>query len=179
MAQKKLHVCNKIGCNNLTRNRFCEQHEYIEAEEKKAINKRYNQNRTDDKEQSFYKSNGWKIARKKALARDEYLCQDCKKIGQIVPAITVHHIVPIKEEWSLRLVIENMISLCESCHQQRHRKLNESKVKQKIIIIKNQLDHNIKFYIDGVNKATEPPASNLYNISRGNGEGSSVNNFGK
>jgi len=179
MAQKKLHVCNKLGCNNLTRNRFCELHRYIEKQEKKAIDRRYNQARTDDKEQAFYKTQGWKVVRKKALARDEYLCQDCKKLGQIVPAVTVHHIIPIKEEWSLRLVIENMVCLCESCHQQRHRKLNEAHTKQKIIVVKQTIKQNIKICIDEINKATEPPHLNLYNTSRGNGEGNSVNNFGK
>jgi 5-methylcytosine-specific restriction protein A len=157
MAQKKLHVCNKMGCNNLTRNRFCEQHEYIEIEERKAINRRYNQNRTDDKEQAFYKSKGWKIARKKALARDEYICQDCKRLGYIVPAVTVHHIIPIKEEWKLRLIIENMVSLCESCHQQRHRKLNEANVKQKMKNAKNEIFYNIINAIQSINSATEPP----------------------
>lgn len=157
MAQKKLHVCNKMGCNNLTRNRFCEQHAYIEDAERKAINRRYNQTRTDDKEQAFYKSKGWKIARKKALARDEYICQDCKKLEQIVPAVTVHHIIPIKEEWNLRLIIENMVSLCESCHQRRHRKLNEANVKQKITDAKKEIFYNIINAIEGINRATEPP----------------------
>ena len=32
MPLKKLHKCNKLGCNNLTRNRYCKEHEYIELE---------------------------------------------------------------------------------------------------------------------------------------------------
>ena len=157
MPQKKLHVCNKMGCNNLTRNRFCEKHQYIEAEEKKAINRKYNRNRTDDKEQAFYKSTGWKIVRKKALARDNYLCQDCLKMGYTVPAQTVHHIIPIKEQWTLRLIVENMVSLCESCHQQRHRKLNEGYAKAKMIIIKKELKNNLILSIHQINEATQPP----------------------
>ena len=38
MPLKKLHKCNKLGCNNLTRNRYCKEHEYIELEQKRIIN---------------------------------------------------------------------------------------------------------------------------------------------
>ena len=145
MPYKKLHKCNKIGCNNLTRNRYCEKHEYIEIEQKKAWNRKYNSKRDDDKEQAFYKTVGWKQARKVALARDNYLCQDCLKLGVVVPAQTVHHIIPIKVLWQLRLIIDNMISLCESCHQERHRKLNENKIKNilKQCNIENKIDEQI------------------------------------
>lgn len=156
MAQKKLHECNKMGCNTLTRERFCEQHKYIETDEKKAIARRYNQTRTDDKEQSFYKGKGWKQARRLALARDEYLCQDCKMIDMLVPAVTVHHIIPIKEEWNLRLLIDNMVCLCESCHQQRHRKLNETYVKAKIKELKRNKLTNINLKIAEINRITGP-----------------------
>ena len=39
MPLKKLHKCNKLGCNNLTRNRYCKEHEYIELEQKRIINR--------------------------------------------------------------------------------------------------------------------------------------------
>lgn len=158
MPLKKLHKCNKLGCNNLTRNRYCKEHEYIELEQKRIINRRYNQHRTDDKEQAFYKTTGWKQARKVALARDNYLCQDCLKMGYVVPAQTVHHIIPIKIMWQLRLIIDNMICLCESCHQQRHRKLNEKEIKK---MLQNcNIYHDIKKQIMRINSVTAP-RSNL------------------
>lgn len=154
MPLKKLHKCNKLGCNNLTRNRFCKEHEYIEREERKAINRRYNQTRTDDREQAFYKTTGWKQARKAALARDNYLCQDCLKMGYIVPAATVHHIIPIKIMWQLRLIIDNMVCLCESCHQQRHRILNEKEIKK--MLQKCNIYNDIKKQIMKINSITAP-----------------------
>ena len=158
MPLKKLHKCNKLGCNNLTRNRYCKEHEYIELEQKRVINRRYNQHRTDDKEQAFYKTTGWKQARKAALARDNYLCQDCLKMGYVVPAQTVHHIIPIKIMWQLRLIIDNMICLCESCHQQRHRKLNEKEIKK---MLQNcNIYNEIKKQIMKINSVTAP-RSNL------------------
>lgn len=158
MPLKKLHKCNKLGCNNLTRNRYCKEHEYIELEQKRIINRRYNQHRTDDKEQAFYKTTGWKQARKVALARDNYLCQDCLKMGYVVPAQTVHHIIPIKIMWQLRLIIDNMICLCESCHQQRHRKLNEKEIKK---MLQNcNIYNDIKKQIMRINSISAP-RSNL------------------
>ena len=158
MPLKKLHKCNKLGCNNLTRNRYCKEHEYIELEQKRIINRRYNQHRTDDKEQAFYKTTGWKQARKSALARDNYLCQDCLKMGYVVPAQTVHHIIPIKIMWQLRLIIDNIICLCESCHQQRHRKLNEKEIKK---MLQNcNIYNDIKKQIMRINSVTAP-RSNL------------------
>lgn len=154
MPLKKLHKCNKLGCNNLTRNRYCQEHECLEIEEKKAINTRYNQTRTDDKEQAFYKTTGWKQARKAALGRDNYLCQDCMKLGYVVPAQTVHHIIPIKVMWQLRLIIDNMICLCESCHQQRHRKLNEMKTKKMLQTC--NIRYDIKKQIERINSSTSP-----------------------
>lgn len=154
MPYKKQHVCNKLGCNNLTRNRYCKEHEYIELEQRMDMNRKYNKARTDNKEQAFYKTTGWKQARKVALARDNYLCQDCLKMGYVVPAQTVHHIIPIKVMWQLRLIIDNMICLCESCHQERHRKLNE--IQSKKMLQKCNIYNNIKRQILTVDRLSAP-----------------------
>lgn len=154
MPLRKMHKCNKLGCNNLTRNRYCQEHEYIEIEQKRIYNKKYNTTRTDNKEQAFYKTTGWKQARKAALARDNYLCQDCMKLGYVVPAQTVHHIIPIKVMWQLRLIIDNMICLCESCHQERHRKLNENKIQ--IILKQCNIKTDIKKQIMKINTISSP-----------------------
>ena len=168
MPYKKQHVCNKVGCNNLTRNRYCKEHEYIELEQRKNYNKKYNATRTDDKEQAFYKTTGWKQARKAALVRDNYLCQDCMKMGYIVPAQTVHHIIPIKIMWQLRLIIDNMICLCESCHQERHRKLNEKE--NQIILNQCNMHKELKSQIARVDR-TSSPASNLCKNQQGERRG--------
>ncbi len=41
---------------------------------------------------------------------------------------TVHHIEELKEDWSRRFDKDNLISLCESCHQKIHKKYLTNKL---------------------------------------------------
>jgi 5-methylcytosine-specific restriction endonuclease McrA len=74
----------------------------------------------------FYKSAMWRRARRMALERDHYLCQDCmrrylaREVRQIRTATVVHHIQPREEHPELALELDNLISLCEICHNRRH-----------------------------------------------------------
>ncbi len=45
------------------------------------------------------------------------LCQRCKQSGRATIADDVHHIKPIKSHPSLRLVWDNLMSLCRECHK--------------------------------------------------------------
>jgi len=75
----------------------------------------------------FYNSEEWARVRGAAISRDHALCQDCLKRNIIKPYDVVHHIVPIKDDWDKRLDLNNLVCLCESCHQERHKKLRENK----------------------------------------------------
>lgn len=108
MPIKALHLCNKPGCTTLTRERYCQEH----IQEKN----RYNRERTDKRYTDFYKTDEWEITRGLALARDHYQCVMCRWKGIKRPAEMVHHIVPIKKDWSKRLELDNLISLCNECH---------------------------------------------------------------
>lgn len=74
----------------------------------------------------FYKSAAWRRARRQALERDHYICQDClaaKRRGEMVrprTATAVHHIQPVEQRPDLRLELSNLISLCDACHNKRH-----------------------------------------------------------
>jgi 5-methylcytosine-specific restriction endonuclease McrA len=48
------------------------------------------------------------------------LCEDCLGAGRTTAAAEVHHVIPITVAPELRLAIENLVSLCKSCHQNRH-----------------------------------------------------------
>ena len=75
---------------------------------------------------NFYKSKRWKEKREKILRRDEYLCRECKRYGKATPATTVHHILPLEQRPDLKLNSQNLISLCNECHNQMHdRNTNE------------------------------------------------------
>lgn len=93
------------------------------AEEKRKQSNNYYKSRVkerDGKYNKFYNSSEWEKVRQVAIVRDHALCQDCLKKEEIEPYSTVHHIIPVKDNWYKRLDINNLICLCESCHQKRH-----------------------------------------------------------
>lgn len=106
-------------CSNLTRDAsgYCEEHKDMS----KVNHREYKNIRTDKKEQSLYNSKPWIKVRAMALARDHGLCQHCLREGRVAVADVVHHKIPIKVDWLLRLVLSNLISLCNSCHQKEHK----------------------------------------------------------
>lgn len=69
------------------------------------------------------------------LSRDEYKCQICKRYGRQREATTVHHIKHFDEFPELALESDNLISLCEACHNKMHpekaKKANKTRGKQK------------------------------------------------
>lgn len=74
---------------------------------------------------NFYKTGKWKRKRAVILRRDEYMCRDCKRYGKTTQAVTVHHVIPLVEDVSLSLINNNLISLCNTCHEAMHDRLND------------------------------------------------------
>lgn len=74
-------------------------------------------------ESKFRKSYKWSEKSKQIRKRDKYLCQICKSnryntINQYnYIELEVHHIVPISEDYSLRLDDTNLITLCRYHHE--------------------------------------------------------------
>ncbi|MDE7402024.1 MAG: HNH endonuclease [Muribaculaceae bacterium] len=60
-------------------------------------------------------------------------CDDCSKVGLLVPATEVHHIMPVEgavtpEQMAARTYDQsNLVSLCPSCHTARHKQLGSHK----------------------------------------------------
>ncbi|MET4560765.1 5-methylcytosine-specific restriction protein A [Lysinibacillus parviboronicapiens] len=95
-------------------------------------NKRYDEEERDPEVTKFYNSAAWKKARKLALLRDRYLCQNCFSQKRFQNAELVHHIKEVKDEWDLRLELSNLECLCHRCHNQKHnRHANYRKRKKK------------------------------------------------
>ena len=63
-------------------------------------------------------SSRWKKVRALKLARDP-LCEDCKDHGLAVPAVQVHHLKGVARHPELAFVMENLLSLCTTCHAKR------------------------------------------------------------
>lgn len=67
-----------------------------------------------------YMANRWKRKSEKVKRRDGYMCVRCKRYGKTVPAAVVHHIKHVDECPELAYVDENLVSLCQACHNKAH-----------------------------------------------------------
>ena len=89
---------------------------------KKAVIKRWD---SRGKTRAFYfrKTNDWTLKSREIRSRDKYLCLCCKAklIGTTRQynsvGLSVHHIVPIEEDYDIRLDEENLITVCEVHHE--------------------------------------------------------------
>ena len=85
----------------------------------KRRHQEYDRYSRDKKSKDFYSGKEWEIAREAALDADGgidvylYMTQD-----KVVVADSVHHIVPLKDNWSLRAELTNLISLHHDTHSQ-------------------------------------------------------------
>ncbi|MGL5440304.1 MAG: HNH endonuclease [Filifactoraceae bacterium] len=95
--------------------------EHLQARQRK-----YQDNRTDKEYQAIYISVAWKTARKRALSKSNFLCEDCIKKGRVTPAIDVHHIKPLKDGGKA-FELSNLKCLCRACHRKAHETLDEEK----------------------------------------------------
>lgn len=85
----------------------------------------------------FYGTDAWKRCRAAALRRDHGLCQRCLKEGRRtvdakgrsypVLATMVHHIRHLEDRPDLALNLDNLVSLCDACHEREHPERNKSK----------------------------------------------------
>lgn len=67
-----------------------------------------------------YKQCKWMKLREKILMRDEYSCRECKRYGKRSSAKVVHHVYPAEKYPYLFYNPNNLISLCNSCHNKMH-----------------------------------------------------------
>lgn len=81
----------------------------------------------------------WQKCRDLALKRDNYLCQDCYAQRVMKSADMVHHLVEVKDDITKSLELNNLVSLCNSCHNKRHSVNGElkEKIKNKNILVIN------------------------------------------
>ncbi|MGL4761110.1 MAG: HNH endonuclease signature motif containing protein [Sarcina sp.] len=87
---------------------------------KQKYSKGYKPPRRNYKEQKFYCSKEWFIARDKVRDRDNKLCMICYSQGLIKSVGAVHHIIELKEDWNKRTDINNLICVCKKHHDTVH-----------------------------------------------------------
>lgn len=71
-------------------------------------------------EKTILNSQRWKNKREKILKRDNYICQICKMYGKTTQAKIVHHIKSFDDYPDLAFDDNNLLSLCEKCHNKIH-----------------------------------------------------------
>jgi len=69
---------------------------------------------------AFYNSSLWLKKRADVLDRDNNECQICKSNGLYNQADCVHHIKHLKDNPELALDEDNLLSLCNECHNEEH-----------------------------------------------------------
>lgn len=105
MPTAALRFCAHPSCNELVPNGYC------------IIHTRANEQRRGSKQKRGY-GDAWPKVRAAKLSADP-LCEDCKEAKRVIVAREVHHIVKIKDAPELRLVMSNLRSLCDPCHDAR------------------------------------------------------------
>ncbi len=100
-----LYACSRCG-------RIHERGQCPKAQEKF----RYKSKERTDVER-FRSSAAWQRKQKEILQRDKYLCKMCLSKGIINNQnLSVHHIIPIRENDKLKLENNNLITLCSMDH---------------------------------------------------------------
>lgn len=93
----------------------------------KERHKEYDMYSRDQRSKKFYNSSEWKQVRDMVLTFDEMDVYMFMTQRKIIMADTVHHITPLKDDWSRRLDIENLMSLNHDTHSMIERKYKENK----------------------------------------------------
>lgn len=91
---------------------------------------RKNKPRTQNKKvyQEIYGDRRWRMLRDWKL-KENPVCERCMNMGKTTPADAAHHIIPFdrgktpEEVETLAYDADNLMSVCNSCHAEIHKKL--------------------------------------------------------
>ncbi|MDF2857678.1 MAG: hypothetical protein K0Q87_3529, partial [Neobacillus sp.] len=78
--------------------------------------KEYDKFSRDTTSTKFYHGKQWKLTRDTILDLDKLDVYVYMTTGEILIADTVHHIIPLKDEWDRRYDIDNLMSLSHNTH---------------------------------------------------------------
>lgn len=68
----------------------------------------------------FYNTDRWQHLRQSILRRDNFMCQDAKRYGRMIPAEVVHHVLPREIFPEYQWEPWNLISLSNKAHEEMH-----------------------------------------------------------
>ena len=109
MPRRPPRPCAHPGCRELVHGAEsrCDRH-------RRQINRERDDRRGGSTSRGY--GSDWQRLRKRKLLTDPY-CADCESRGVVTLAEEVDHILTIAERPDLRLVWDNLQSLCGSCHR--------------------------------------------------------------
>ncbi len=97
MPSKPFKPCKSLGCNELTRDKYCVKH----IEKEKETVRYYDQHIRNKSSRSFYNSRLWKDMREIIYCRDHGLCVQCRCKGDnIMIGDVADHSRPNRIDWS-------------------------------------------------------------------------------
>lgn len=108
-----LKPCRKPGCNKLSRNTYCGDHEKHRAAVVKKQRRDYDKIRGTRTERGY--SNVW-LRASKAYRAENPLCRHCEKRGKITLTQCTDHIIPHNGDEELFWDRNNWQPLCKTCH---------------------------------------------------------------
>lgn len=117
----------------------------------KLRHKEYDRYSRDQKSRAFYNGREWNVARNAALQEDGgidvYLFATA---GIVEAADTVHHIIPLKDDWDKRNNIDNLISLSGDTHSMIERMYKKNKEEMIRKLQKMVREHRRKIGAGGI-----------------------------
>ena len=143
-----MYKCSWRGCSKICKDKgYCDRHrpkmDEINRDRDRKRHTEYSTNRKLDKEQKkyqeFYSSDSWKRCRLSVISNIVGVdVVDYYRIGKATQGYTVHHIVPLEDDWSMRLDKDNLIYLSQSNHIRVHQEYlkgsKEKKAMQKLLL---------------------------------------------
>ncbi|PFU37760.1 endonuclease [Bacillus cereus] len=122
-----MNYCDFNGCRNkISKGRYCEEHKRNKPPRKNKDKK----NIYHHENKPFYRTDEWKYVRSQVYEREKGYCQRC---GMFVfgRGAHVHHVIPIKQDETLKSEINNLMLLCPKCNTKEE---NEDKPKKVFLI---------------------------------------------
>ena len=113
MPRKSKRQCGVFGCTNFAKDgeSFCEEH-------LKKENQKYNKYLRGYDSHERYDSRWIKV--RKMYITNHPLCEECLKENKYTKATLVHHKLPVAVDENKKYDLENLESVCSSCHKKLH-----------------------------------------------------------
>ncbi|MEK5331040.1 HNH endonuclease [Lysinibacillus sp. FSL W8-0992] len=111
---KPQRKCNHSTCRTLIDydQQHCEQHKPRNQRKQESYSERMEK---DGQYRRFYNSAAWRNLSFQHRLKNP-ICEECIKVGLVVKADVVDHVIEIKDDWSKRLDEKNIRSLCHHHH---------------------------------------------------------------